>query len=230
MIDNDTEYLALKKQCNNGLYQFSQPSGYDKSKWKDAPDTVNCPRWIFSEEYALTQKDFKLRWHTPYVIDGGISFHAEIHGDSLKMKTIQDGIVELGVIDRKSLKLERFRNRMICIQVDAKVEYEEGKFDDGPGKINVSFFDDSEYILWQVQYFDYIANDETFIVVKARSKNEAKVIAWNHSCYRNHNIDPETFKAWEYDGPYIISRDPKLSDDVMKTQILLCEEYDKKYG
>ena len=43
MIDNDTEYLALKKQCNNGLYQVSQPSGYDKSKWKDAPDTVNCP-------------------------------------------------------------------------------------------------------------------------------------------------------------------------------------------
>lgn len=105
MIDNDTEYLALKNQCNNGLYQFSQPSGYDKSKWKDAPDTVNCPHWIFSEEYALTHKDFKLRWHTPYVIDGGISFHAEIHGDTLEMKTIQDGIVELGVIDRKSLKL-----------------------------------------------------------------------------------------------------------------------------
>ena len=54
MIDAETEYLALKKQCNNGLYQVSQPSGYDKSKWKDAPDTVNCPHWIFSEEYALT--------------------------------------------------------------------------------------------------------------------------------------------------------------------------------
>lgn len=47
---------------------------------------------------------------------------------------------------------------------------------------------------------------------------------------KNEIIDPETFKAWEYSGPYIISRDPKLSDDVMKTQILLCEEYDKKYG
>lgn len=229
MIDNDTEYLALKKQCNNGLYQFSQPSGYDKSKWKDAPDTVNCPHWIFSEEYALTRKDFKLSWHTPYVIDGGISFHAEIHGDTLEMKTIQDGIVELGVIDQQSLKLERFRNRMICIQVDGKVKYEEDKFDDGTGKIRFYFFDDPEYILWQVQYFDYIANDERFIVVKARSKNEAKVIAWNESCYSNHNIDPETFKAWEYSGPYIISRDPKLSDDVMQTQTLLCEEYDKEY-
>ena len=143
MIDNGTEYLALKKQCNNGLYQFSQPSGYDKSKWKFAPDTVNCPHWIFSEEYALTHKDFHLSWHTPYIIDGGISFHAEIHGDTLEMKTIQDGIVELGVIDSKSVKLERFRKRMICIQVDAKVKYEEGKFDDGTGKINVSFFDGS---------------------------------------------------------------------------------------
>lgn len=139
MIDNDTEYLAMKKQCNDGLYQFSQPSGYDKSKWKYAPDTVNCPHWIFSEEYALTQKDFHLSWHTPYAIDGGISFNAKLHGDTLEMKTIQDGIVELGVIDRKSLKLERFRNRMISIQVDAKVKYEEGKFDDGPGKIHVFF-------------------------------------------------------------------------------------------
>ena len=98
------------------------------------------------------------------------------------------------------------------------------------GKIHISYFEDPEYVLWNVQYFDYIANDELFRVVKARSKNEAKVIAWHNSCYRNHNIDPETFKVWEYDGPYIITRDPKLSDDIMKTQILLCEEYDKEYG
>ncbi len=88
----------------------------------------------------------------------------------------------------------------------------------------------NECILWQVQYFDYIANDETFIVVKAKSKNEAKVIAWHHSCYRNHDIDPETFKVWEYTGPYIIERDFTLSDDIMDAQVRLCEAYDEKYG
>ena len=125
-------------------------------------------------------------------MDGGIDVDIKVGCDgTLSIKTIQDGIVELGTLDHYSMKLERFRN---------------------------------------VQYFDYIANDELFKVVRARSKNEAKVIAWHESCYRNHNIDPGTFKVWEYDGPYIITRDPKLSDDIMKTQMLLCEEYDKEYG
>ena len=226
MIDNDTEYDSLKKLCNDGLYQFTQPSCYDKSKLKDAPDTVNCPHWVFSEEYALTQKEFRLYWHTPWVIDGGITFSVELKDGTLEMESIKDGIVAMGVLDRAFLKLERYQNRMIDIQVDAMSVYVEGNIDSG--KIAVSYFNDPTYILWNVQYFDYIANDEVFRVVRARSKNEAKVIAWHDSCYKNHNIDPETFKCWEYNGPHIIARDTKLTDEVMKTQLLLCEKYDKE--
>lgn len=211
MISNENTYQTLKSLCNNAICQR------DKE-----------PRWIVSEEYALTKKDFQIGWHTPGVMDGGIDVDIKVGCDgTLFIKTIQDGIVELGTLDHYSMKLERFRNRMITIKIDANTD---NPYNDGSGKIQVVAIDDPEYIMWQVQYFDYIANDELFKVVRARSKNEAKVIAWHNSCYRNHNIDPETFKVWEYDGPYIITRDPKLSDDIMKTQILLCEEYDKKYG
>ena len=211
MNSNENTYQTLKSLCNNSICQ------HDKD-----------PRWIVSEEYALTKKDFKINWHTPGVMDGGIDVDIKVGCDgTLSIKTIQDGIVELGTLDHYSMKLERFRNRMISIIIDANTD---NPYNDGSGKIQVVAIDDPEYIMWQVQYFDYIANDELFKVVRARSKNEAKVIAWHNSCYRNHNIDPETFKVWEYDGPYIITRDPKLSDDIMKTQILLCEEYDKKYG
>lgn len=211
MTSNENTYQTLKSLCNNSICQRD----------KD-------PRWIVGEEYALTKKDFKIGWHTPGVMDGGIDVDIKVGCDgTLSIKTIQDGIVELGTLDHYSMKLERFRNRMITIIIDANTD---NPYNDGSGKIQVVAIDDPEYIMWQVQYFDYIANDELFKVVRARSKNEAKVIAWHESCYRNHNIDPDTFKVWEYDGPYIITRDPKLSDDIMKTQILLCEEYDKKYG
>jgi hypothetical protein len=162
-------------------------------------------------------------------MDGGIEVSIKVLDDgTLKIQSIKDGFISMGTLDSFCMKLERFQNRMIVITVDAAVKCSFGR--DGSGRIKVSTFDDPTYIMWQVQYFDYIANDELFKVVRARSKNEAKVIAWHESCYRNHNIDPETFKVWEYDGPYIITRDPKLSDDIMKTQMLLCEEYDKKYG
>lgn len=231
MIDHDTEYYSLKKLCNGELYQFTEPVGSSQEQWhKLTPQSqVPCPHWVFSEEYALTHKEFRLNWHTPYVIDGGISASVAIDFDgTLKVKTIKDGIVEMGVLAREELKLERYRNRMISIKIDARSSYEIRSADDGSGKIHISYFDDPEYVLWNVQYFDYIANDEVFRVVRARSKNEAKVIAWHESCYDNHNIDPETFKCWKYDGPHIIARDTKLTDEVMKTQLLLCEEYDIK--
>lgn len=212
MTSNENTYRTLKSLCNNSICQRD----------KD-------PRWIVSEEYALTQKDFRIGWHTPGVMDGGIDVDIHVGCDgTLSIKTIQDGIVALGTLDKYTMKLERFRNRMITIIIDANAD---NPCNDGSGKIQVVAIDDPEYILWQVQYFNYIANEEQFVVVKARSKNEAKVIAWHDSCYCYRNaINPDTFKVWEYGGPHIISRDPKFSDEEMKKQMLICEEYDKEYG
>ena len=230
MNDNENKYTTLKAQCQDTVYQFTKPSGYDKTKWPQAPDTVKCPHWILSEEYALTQKDFSQFWHTPGVRDGGIEVDIKVDTDgTLKIQSIQDGFISMGTLDTFSMKLERNRNRMIEISVDANTRSSLGR--DGSGRITVSTYDDPEYILWQVQYFNYIANEEQFVVVKARSKNEAKVIAWHDSCYCYRNaINPDTFKVWEYSGPRIISRDPKFSDEEMKKQMIICEEYDKEYG
>ena len=55
MTTNENTYQTLKSLCNNSICQ----------RGKD-------PRWIVSEEYALTKKDFRIGWHTPGVMDGGI--------------------------------------------------------------------------------------------------------------------------------------------------------------
>lgn len=203
MNEHENLYLKFKEQSNNAVYQIE-----------------GCPKWLIAEEYALTTKDFELSWHTPGVMDGGIDVEVTVNHDGiLSIKSAHDGFAMMTPIDRYTMQLERYRNRMITVRVD-----------ESSGKIQVATFDDPEYILWQVHYFDYIANDEVFKVVKARSKNEAKVIAWHDSCYWQRPINPENYKVWEYDGPHIIARCPKLTDDIMKTQMLLCEEYDKEYG
>lgn len=48
MNSNENTYQTLKSLCNNAICQRD----------KD-------PRWIVSEEYALTKKDFHIGWHTP---------------------------------------------------------------------------------------------------------------------------------------------------------------------
>ena len=228
MIDNDSEYKALKELCRNEIYQFTQPSGYDKAQFPKAEETLDCPHWVFSEEYALKQKKFELYWHTSWVIDGGITMSATIdENNELHIKTIRDGIICLGVIDAKTIQLEKGRNRMITVNVDAQVKFVEScKY--GSGKIHVSFFDDPKYVLWTVQYFDYIANEERFVMVRARSKNEAKVIAWQNSCYCRHNINPEAYKAYKYYPHVITQASEKVSADVMATQKLICDNYDKE--
>ena len=227
MIDNDSEYKALKELCRNEIYQFTQPIGNPHKGCDKPPKTIAVPHWVFSEEYVLTKKDFKLRWHTYGVIDGGLFFDADIADGELRMKTIRDGIVEMGSPDHQSLKLERYRNRMIAIKVDADAIYDVHT-DGGSGKIHVSFFDDPKYVLWTVQYFDYIANEERFVMVRARSKNEAKVIAWQNSCYSRHNIEPDHYKAYKY-YPYVITQASEtVSADVMATQKLICDNYDKE--
>ena len=231
MIDNDSEYKALKELCRNEIYQFTQSSGYDKAQFQKAEETLVCPHWVFSEEYALNQKKFELYWHTSWVIDGGITMSATLdENNELRIETIRDGIICLGVIDAKTIQLEKGRNRMITINVDAQVKFVEScKY--GSGKINISYFDDPDYILWTVQYFDYIANEETFVTVRARSKNEAKVIAWANSCYKLHDIDPDNYKAYEYIEPHILTANTeKISDVVMEHQLLLCKMYDQKNG
>ena len=243
MIDNDTEYKALKKLCRNESFQFTQkvPERI-KKKWSKAPDTFSCPHWVLSEDYILAHPKSKLYWHTPGVFDGGLIFHAELGVDNrLSMQTIRDGIVEMGMTDHASLQLEPYRNRMIVIQLDADVIYDVHT-DGGTGKINVSFFDDPDYVLWTVKYFDYIANRDAFVTVRARSANEAKVVAWYHSpwhqCQNEEKpIDPMYFDAVPYRPVQVLTRAGDkstglndLSDAVMATQIAICEKYDKEHS
>lgn len=240
MIDNDSEYKALKELCRNEIFQFTQPSGYDIVQFPKTEETLDCPHWVFSEEYALKQKKFELYWHTSWVIDGGITMSATIdENNELHIVTIRDGIICLGVIDAKTIQLEKGRNRMITVNVDAQVKFVEScKY--GSGKIHVSFFDDPKYVLWTVKYFDYIANRDAFVTVRARSANEAKVVAWYHSpwhqCQNEEKpIDPMYFDAVPYRPVQVLTRAGEkstglndLSDAVMATQIAICEKYDKE--
>ncbi len=232
MIDIDAEYIALKKLCRNESFQFTQkvPERI-KKQWSKAPDTFSCPHWVLSEDYILAHPNAKLYWHTPGVFDGGIIFHAELGADNrLLMKTIRDGIVEMGMTDHTVLQLEPYRNRMIVIQLDADVIFDVHT-DGGTGKINVSFFDDPKYILWTVQYYNYIACEEQFVTVRARSKNEAKVIAWANSCYANRDIDPDHYTAYEYTEPHVLTANTeKITKPAMEHQLLLCKMYDQKNG
>ena len=232
MIDDEQEYKALQKLCRNEIYQFTtQVPEHIKKTWSKAPDHFMCPHWVFSEEYALSKKEFSLHWHTPGVMDGGIIFDAFIGtGNTLYTKTIQDGFIELGIIDHQEIELERGRNRMISIQVSEDFTYDIHP-KDGAGKISISYFDDPAYILWTVQYFDYIANEEKFVVVRARTRNEAKVIAWAESCYSSKDINPETFNAYKYTEPNVLTVDTeRITKPVMEHQLLLCKMYDEKEG
>ena len=237
MIDNDEEYKALKKLCRNEIYQFEQKSGYDTTKWKDAPEFVKCPHWVFSEDYALKQKPFKLYWHTHGVIDGGVYVTAELKDDlRLVIGSHKDGICYMGCLDHKELQLDRYSNRMISINVNTEVTCNSHEY--GSALIQISYFNDPEYKLWTVKYFDYIAKMDAFVTVRARSENEAKVVAWYHSPWHtcqdeNKPIDPQVFEVFEYTGPQIQTRkgyaelgQPDLSDAVLATQMALCEHYD----
>lgn len=241
MIDDETEYKSMKKLCRNEIFQFTAPSGYkpsEKHPW--LKETVNAPHWIFGEEYALTKKDFKLYWHTYGVIDGGIYVEGKISEDNrLLISVHKDGICYMGCLGRKELQLERYSNRMIEINVDANISYE-STYQDGTGEISISYFDDPDYVLWTVKYFDYIANRDAFVTVRARSANEAKVVAWYHSpwhqCQNEEKpIDPMYFDAVPYRPIQVLTRAGDkstglndLSDAVMATQIAICEKYDKE--
>ena len=234
MIDDETEYKSMKKLCRNEIFQFTAPSGY-------TPDeTVDAPHWIFGEEYALTKKDFKLYWHTYGVIDGGIYVTGEISADNkLIISVHKDGICYMGCLGRKELQLERYSNRMIDINVDANISYATS-YKNGSGEIHISYFDDPDYVLWTVKYFDYMANRDAFVTVRARSANEAKVVAWYHSpwhqCQKEEKpIDPMYFDAVPYRPVQVLTRAGEkatglndLSDVVMATQIAICEKYDKE--
>ena len=214
MIDSDEEYYSLKKLCNNAVYQSTQPAPYDKTK------IVGCPHWVFSEEYALTHKDFKLYWHTPGVMDGGIyceaKFSPTYDEHTLFVKIHQDGFIDMGVLKDAEIPLERFRNRMICIDIDEETD-----------EISISWFDDPEYVLWTVQYAD-MENREHFVNVRARTKNEAKVIAWADSCYRDETINPEKFNVYPYNPHILTMANSKTYYAVLTSQIHICDKYDEE--
>jgi len=228
MIDNDTEYRAMQKQCNNTLYQKTLPSYYDKKKWPDAPEILECPSWVFGEEYALSLPVFELDWHTPGCIDCGIYCHVRIKDGVLIVETRRDGIIDMGRMDYAELPLERFANRMIQISVDANLNIG-ANCDWGSGKIQISYFNDPDYDVWNVQYVDDTCKKTMFVNVRARSENEAKVIAWKDSCCNNHDINPEHFVA-NRTNPHIITRaSVKLFDEEeMGRQLAICEHYDKE--
>lgn len=227
MIDIDAEYNALKKLCRNEYFQFSQPVPESiKKKWPKAPDAFSCPHWVFSEDYILAHPDSKLYWHTPGVFDAGIICKAELVDSILRIRTQRDSFAAATSLDKYELQLEPYRNRMIEVNLDADVIYDMHT-DGGTGKINVSFFNDPTYILWTVHWFDYIANDEVYHTVRARTKNEAKVIAWSHSCYKNKDIEPDTFKVYQYTPHVLTAHTEKISKTVMDHMLTLCHLADQ---
>lgn len=106
-----TCYNDLKTLCNNEVHQFKRPAPWDDKK------EVPGAHWIFSEEYALNHEGFKLFWHTPGVMDGGVYVVAKFPKDGSKDKLLveahKDGFVPMGVLNRTEIKLERGKNRMI---------------------------------------------------------------------------------------------------------------------
>lgn len=209
----DEQYYSLKKLCNNEIYQFKRPAEWDKNKM------VDCGHWVFSEDYALSKKDFRLYWHTPGVMDGGIYCEAEIthyDKDRLSVKLHQDGFIYMGMLHHAELNLERFRNRMICVSVGELTN-----------KIKISWFDDPEYVLWTVQYLDK-ESKEHLVNVRARTKNEAKVVAWADSCYKDEAINPEQFLACKYNNQVLTMGNSKANHAVLENQIFICDEYDEE--
>jgi len=173
-------------------------------------------------------------------MDGGIYVKGEVSADNrLLISVHKDGICYMGCLGRKELQLERYSNRMIEINVDANIS-DATTYQEGSGEISISYFDDPDYVLWTVKYFDYIANRDAFVTVRARSANEAKVVAWYHSpwhqCQNEEKpIDPMYFDAVPYRPIQVLTRAGDkstglndLSDAVMATQIAICEKYDKE--
>lgn len=226
MIDNQTEYLAIKKACNNEFVKTEKVVGSECANLF----TLYEVRWEFNEEYVMTHKSDRndvdlFRWHTPNVMDGGVSVSATLIQSDTKpgykevlLKAISDGIVELGVIDTVRIQLERHRGRMYSIAFNEKTR-----------KFSVSYFDDVDREVFIVQYFDYIANAEIVRKVWARSENEAKIIAWAQSPYSNKPIVPENYSVCRNmaSTPKSLA-DVNLSDACYAQQLALCEAYDKE--
>lgn len=214
MIDNDEEYRSLKKLCDNKIYQFTAPAPWDKNK------TVGCPHWVFSEEYALTHDKFELYWHTPGVMDGGVYCEAKFNPlydkNTLVVELHQDGFIDMGVIQHAEIPMQRCRNRMLCLSIDEE-----------RNDIQLSWFEDPDYTLWTVQYINK-SEEEQFVTVRAHSKNEAKVVAWGDSCYRDEPINPEAFKAYPYNPKILTMGQSKTYLAVLLSQIDICNKYDEE--
>lgn len=230
MIDHETEFLAIKKACNNKFEKDTTVIGSECG----GLFKLHQVQWYFNEDYVLGElahnrlnpDDVELfRWHTPAVMDGGISIRATLRQlqnndnfQELTITAINDGIVELGKADTISVQLERYRGRMHSIS-----------FDEKSCKFSLSRFDDPSFLVYMVQYFDYIANADIVTKVYARTKNDAKILAWAKSPYSNKPINPEQYTVTEecIYTPHTRAM-LKISDDAYAQQMALCEAYDKE--
>lgn len=226
------DYIRMKKLCGNTVFQDSAVHLQD-----EVVHGPMLPRWTMAEEYILSAKYFGLYWHTPYVSDGGIYVTGKVSNGCLVVESHSDGGAGTGkMLDKSSVTLDRYANRMIQVNVDGEVS--PGK-DYGTGKISIICTEDPSYRLWTVKFFDYIANYRVCVTVRARSMNEAKVIAWYyspwHQCQEfDKPIDPSLFEAHEYTPPQILTRsrptttgDDDIADTMMAKQIAICEQYDR---
>lgn len=61
-----------------------------------------------------------------------------------------------------------------------------------------------------------------------KNKNEAKVIAWADSCYRDETINPEQFSVYPYNPHILTMANSKTYYAVLTSQIHICDKYDEE--
>lgn len=210
MIDTDTEYRHLKERCNNAVYQYT-------SFRPDVTERIGLPQWAFSEEYALIHDDFRLYWHSP---KEALYCEAKLNplNNVLTIEVRKEGLNVLELLQHKEIQLEHIRNRMFYINVYMGIHGQ---------NINISWFDDPEYVLWSVRYTDP-DNNVRHVTARARTKNEAKAIAWADSPYHEETIRPEMYTVTPYEPHELTMANSKAYLAVLLSQADICDRYDRQ--
>lgn len=180
--------------------------------------TPGSTTWNFNEESMFVDTSTYLYWHTPGIMDGGIflSCHFDIDKSALNIYTRHDGFIEGDYIDRCTILLERYRFSNVTVSVDAD-----------SGWISYTMTHNPLRRTYIVQYFDYNVNAEVAVRVEANSEREAKIVAWYHSCYRDHNINAFPFRAVEESRP-LTRGQSSINDDVFNTQLAILDAIQDK--
>ena len=212
MIDTDATYYHLKKICNDAVYQYT---GYHP----DVTVRTELPEWVFSEEYALMHDDFRLYWHAPDNATWGAGIYCEAKLYPLKNTILIDIFQDDSRVSLKhaEIPLERIRNRMFFVHLQVGLTY----------GISISWFDDPEYVLWSVRYTDP-DNNVRHVTARARTKNEAKAIAWADSPYHEETIRPEMYTVTPYEPHELTMTNSKAYLAVLLSQADICDRYDRQ--